>query len=812
MLFIEHCDDSSRTIDRIATSTIDLESHLAHVIHLEIINAFDEEDSSPHRHLIAVYEDGLIECFSENLDRKIWSSKTSLADTHQTQLVALTNLRQARKGLLKSREDILSSLSGHSDEDEIPLLILLNRDSAQRAPTQTPQLSLQIYAIEQSRSRKPVLESTHHLKKIVNFNLPQPAELGGQAADFNLHVNSGLLYQRVPERIIIYDLSGLIPQVLHTIDQQSSPFTSLLRVNAQSIAVSTSTSIATIGLKFCSVQTERQLISRSGFRGDENGHGAGSDLDTPIKLLSCFASLDLIVALSGTHLIALRSVGSHPESEGSRKRKLSNRLVDAVGRGLSKRKLESHRANTDHQNIGLLGSRLSLDQDDTWIERRCTLDEEFSQGRYKAFEEMIMSELARGCQKPEIIAQYKLSYVFGKLFTVIREESEDPQEASAAPQLRINVLPRELFSLLIRKGLFNLEQINSGLKQNGFLQQTETLQAKSFIDALAAYDSTLSILRELSSCPTAMSIQELVHVLAHTIQSWNQTQSSQTPKLLAIAEIPHDSNMVDQQPSTAPPTSNDTLQLFHFILERLSRHPQSTLTQTLQKYLSRSHLIALVDILRISLARSGWLYNHDQEQVIPSSMPSPISDSTTAVTTSASLYTTVHLLSACLDSLNAAGWILGSSALPTDLTEPADTIAFMRAEISAALEGIEEAVYLSGLLEEALLCGRDYLPQPASTDGQVEEQHQAQIMAPPQQQHFERHEHHPGSSIVPLGPSSGGTENGSVRALPLGLKLEEKVSLTKVGAGGELIKRSKRDIGHMKSQQVGKYSFERIVV
>lgn len=48
--------------------------------------------------------------------------------------------------------------------------------------------------------------------------------------------------------------------------------------------------------------------------------------------------------------------------------------------------------------------------------------------------------------------------------------------------------------------------------------------------------------------------------------------------------------------------------------------------------------------------------------------------------------------------------------------------------------------------------------------------------------------------------------------LPLGLKTAPVISTTKVGAGGELIKRSARDIGRLKSKMVGRYSFDRIVI
>jgi hypothetical protein len=53
-----------------------------------------------------------------------------------------------------------------------------------------------------------------------------------------------------------------------------------------------------------------------------------------------------------------------------------------------------------------------------------------------------------------------------------------------------------------------------------------------------------------------------------------------------------------------------------------------------------------------------------------------------------------------------------------------------------------------------------------------------------------------------------------IRTLPLGLglKAEKQISLLKVAAGGAVHKRTRRDIGYLKSQKVGKYSRERIIV
>ena len=124
------------------------------------------------------------------------------------------------------------------------------------------------------------------------------------------------------------------------------------------------------------------------------------------------------------------------------------------------------------------------------------------------------------------------------------------------------------------------------------------------------------------------------------------------------------------------------------------------------------------------------------------------------------------------------------------MTDTFETIAYLKAEISAALEGIEEATYLRGMLGEMLLCSKSL----KHSDRSASRQHTSLKVS-------ERTR----SGII----ASAEEED---RTLPLGLKFPQGTSEYKVGAGGELIKRSLRDIGRLKSRMLPKYSFERIIL
>ncbi|KAL8946913.1 MAG: hypothetical protein Q9183_007845 [Haloplaca sp. 2 TL-2023] len=191
-----------------------------------------------------------------------------------------------------------------------------------------------------------------------------------------------------------------------------------------------------------------------------------------------------------------------------------------------------------------------------------------------------------------------------------------------------------------------------------------------------------------------------------------------------------------------------------------------------------------MDLLRMKLAQNGWL-SHYTEDTGPSlnqaQRQNHDNDQISRIT---------KLLNCVIDSLGTGGWLLDQNATGGESTTKAmETVSYMKAEIAAALEGIEESTYLQGMLGEMLLCGKAALN---SSEYQTAN-----------------------SSRVPrTGVQIGWSNNEDPdrKLLPLGLRLEQNIPLTKVGAGGELQRRSRRDIGHLKSKRVPKYSFERILV
>ena len=760
----------------IATSTLNLTDGGGSVIHLEAVSAGDRDRAGEsNKKLLAIHQNGKVTCYDENLEKEIWSSGASTTIDRHVLLADITNVVQLKKGLLKHREDVLASFNAIEGEKHDNVLILLTRAGGPNRKRKSTTIALQIFKFNITSADPDGSTGKYRSRpqELVSINITEPDRQKMQDSTFKLDVASGTLFQQTPGFLTIYDLTGLLPKIAHGVTLGKEDVASFLSLSPFTLAVSRQSSFSLIGLPYCSMQAESSPDSLPSV-----DHG-------PLRLLSYFPQLNIMVAIKGRRLMTIQLPDFHSKSRASHKRKRGGVLVDSIGRGsYSTTQVQSIDGASGH-SIKNLGTLLTSLEDIAWKSKKTKWDALFSNVGAEAFSNAIAYDLEM--QDPEAtihVDQQKIPYLLNKLFTLERKDLAAGNRASNKMGLKVNYLDREaVFSWLLQKGLLTVDRVESSLRKAGFLQVSETLAPGALIDSLAKEDLSLGLLTSLLASQIPLSPQELAAALTIIIQQWDNTWSSQDPKQFTDNEPEPDPmqfkddnhHRPSQKSLTISNTTASTSQLFHLTLTRLFLLPQSTITSALRSQLTKPHLLHLVDILRIEIARSGWLSPYDDNLTPPTASTAPNNQ----------LAHITHLLNSTIDAIGAGSLILGSG-FNDDMIETADTISYMKAEISAALEGIEEAVYLKGILGEVLLCGKEALGPSKIKDAAVL----------------------PNRNV----PKTVVLQDEEPSALPLGLKLEKKVSMTRVGAGGELIGRSKRDIGRLKSKMVGKYSFERIVV
>jgi hypothetical protein len=206
-------------------------------------------------------------------------------------------------------------------------------------------------------------------------------------------------------------------------------------------------------------------------------------------------------------------------------------------------------------------------------------------------------------------------------------------------------------------------------------------------------------------------------------------------------------------------------------LSYLSNFPKSSVTASLRSILTQHELISLIHILRIQLADGGWTsrYVDAGPEQLDSDEPS-----------SRAISVICNLLGCTVDAIGIGGWLMSTASDPLDAVD--ELLASLRGEIATALEGVHEATFMSGLLGEFMRYG------------------------------WIREQAEPVSDIINGAKfrKVQGEEKVDDKVLPMGFKVEKKPDNMRVRSGGEVVKRSKRDIAREINMAVGKYSFEEI--
>lgn len=711
-----------------------------------------------------MHQNGEIRCFSHDLRVEDWKTK---AITGHVEHALVLSIEQAAQSVLKDREDVLAKLEHDRDSPNTPLIFLVTRASTTPTGSQTF-LCVRIFYIK---------NTLQPLQELLSLTLPEPTHPEVTRFEYSWHCSSGTLFQCTSSFYAVYSLSGLVPQLSHHVPFGTRKPISCLRMCPSLVALNTPSSVSILDIRYSSIQAEQKLESSTKRKA---------------RLLSYFAPLDVIVAIQGRKLLAFQVSTTREKPYGSQKRKRGSQLIDSIGHGsfFEKRSFIFVKGAPRP-----LGAQLSNPREG-WDRVKGRLDTLLLERNLEEFESVMADQFGIGKGKDENLKVHrfadpaggtladvrKVHYLLKTLFSIEQTRKSGSRDA-VIWKLNVSWFPESLCHFLIRRGLFSVEHIEISLKNYGALPPMESLKSGSFIQAIVDFDPSLKTLQLILSSPVVLEAEEIAHVLRHSMGVLNQPQSVDKTRLLMSANgNDHDQGLLaaDEDIPVDPSTRDGkvTHALLESVLSRLNSISAYKLTRALKSELSTQELRSFVDLLRIELARGRWLSPYVEDRLEPAE---------NAHMDNGQVCVIANLLNCAIDSLGAGGWIHGASIDPSETT---DTIAFMKAEISAALGGIEEATYLKGMLGEILLYGK------TSPSARAE-------------RHSTFRPNQPGLQIQSIFMAEAGPERS---ALPLGLKTEERILPKKAVAGGELVDRSKRDISRLRSRMVGKYTFDRITI
>ena len=791
------------------------------MVFMGVISAtFGSELSPTSTDLLVIRKDGEIQCLDGATLQEKWKSPASaLVEVHdaarskdfEVEFIHLTNAYAASQSILKERQDVLAVFAQEISEDGYnpDLLVLVTKASETMTRT--------LHIIAPPRRTAHVSGLQHSVQALLTAPFPVPYKRKDNPT-FSIQISTGILQQLTNNTLTTFDLTESGPK------EQSSLLVSraesFLRLSSTSIMVSSEHSITVYNPKYQSIlatidsTSEKESLKRKRQSQNEtNGTSTSS-----CNLVTYFPKLGAAVGIRDNDLIAIQVEG-HRDRQG--RPRAAGLLIDSIGCSV-KEQLRPGRGKKGMDHVGaktlqsyLPGSITTFEG--PWAEQTESLEKAFLAEDAGKFDELIAENLPISSKAEPNSAKpftngVKVSakgtsnvdrrwiiYALSRIFSRVEGASEESK-------LSISFYPPNVFWWLIDAGHMTVANIEAALRIETVTPPAKSIPAGELVSAIVELNPDMDLLLALLG-KNYLGAAELLHAIRTLMESLEMLGENLRAKqgLLTNGE---DTGLVngdaDEQLEELEAEAEKDLELAEYqlgpgsgvrgqalslALSKLYTCPTSAIVHALQTTLTSQEIVCLIYLLRFELARGAWTakyFDDDESELIDEDAEVPGS----------AIILISSLLNNCIDAVGAGGWLSGDSGLVNgDPFEAGELISSLKLEVSAALEGIQEAAYLKGLTSEMVRYGdamQKSLPQERDTDSETpaRKKHKGPVNPP---------------IILP-------STNLEARVLPLGLKADKQISLLKVGAGGEVSKRTARDIGHLKSQKVGKYSLERIMI
>ena len=778
---------------------------------------------------MVVHRDGRIRRLSANLGQQIWSMHVSLPASTQNvekHVVAAASLSgdHSELGIFKKRPDIAAELAQSLEISGSATLLLLVLRETSREGASRPDIYLEAHLLPHG-SANGIGSSTAATKCLLRNQFPKDHDRWSAKANIQIVIDppKGTVDVSFERGIVSYDLFGYSADIVSQLLSETEVFSSLMRLSSTLTVAASSSAITTYDANYNSIRhrlpMDQVLLNRKRKRS------TGRAMEEPIKFVGFFRRLNILVACRGNALLSFditsdrNSLGSHST------RQKDGLLINAIGNGLSR---TAQHDMKKPKNIGPGFGRALIyrnqEGEDKWIARKAYLDDLVDSGDMHRFEEDIALDLfgtaadetsldelykGKGCgvTDPE-----KISYALSRLLTV--KSTPDDGES---PSLRLRKGAPRLLRWLIANDWISMASFSRALEMNSPGASYGTLPVGGIYQAFTEADPSLALLAELLRRPNSLEASELVYIVQQYVmdalalqeqtsqgrlvtENGDMESMSHEPELVN-GDVPSpEIHKVTRSSSQKSESSSSQRVIMLDALERLYTKPREEIVSTARSFLRGDGLLALIQLLRQQLYYGGYTTSF-RSQPLLSPPASPVIDGSKGRHEEEGkildLQVIVTLLSCCVDALGSLSVLSGSADNP--FMEP--LIADLRSEISSALQGVEEAAYLQGILREVWRYG-------ASGNNKLTESHdQASLGLQPTQRH--------GEIITLISQASEDQFDNAATTgmLPLSLKMEAEISDYKVRrGGGQVLHRSGREKAGLEHRAVGKYSFERLTL
>ena len=356
--------------------------------------------------------------------------------------------------------------------------------------------------------------------------------------------------------------------------------------------------------------------------------------------------------------------------------------------------------------------------------------------------------------------------------------------------LQIQGLDHDKFHKMASSGWLHPKRVQQAMSAQLELSvPARGVSSRDIVNAIARYDRSLVLVAELVFSSPNLEPEVLTHALRVLVRSFEAKRPpAESDRILkdvtnlTNGDLDHELQVEESHAANELQLASELLEggfevrtsALRTCLEKLATcYKAKQVSEAFKSSLSSHELVLLLEVLRHELHEGGWT-QHTLDYGLD---PRPAETQANAVTAIASLVT-------C--AINALG--TGAFLSNHEIAGKDETLSFitsLRNETSAVLEGIQESSFFDGFLKDFLRY-EVTLNDPSSSRFHAKNRKSKKKL-----------NEYVSTLALPA-------------ALPIGTKPIEKVSMTHIGIGGEIVKRSLKEIGGQIDQQVGRYSFEKI--
>lgn len=722
-----------------------------------------------------------------------WSAavKSSMQDVVATKIdrleieyVASGCLSEFTDGMFKNKPEVFSALPKSVEAGEPELVVLVARSNTKL------QTSRHLIVLAAMRGSTAGVD----MQKLVPLDIsPIPSTVrNSDAAVYQVDVQSATLFQLQNDTLTIFDLSGAIPKPRSTFETDgATTFTKLSRPFVLSSSLET---ITLFNYQYRSMHAKVAL--------DLSELPVESQKPRSCRLLSYVRSQDCAVALMDNVLVSIHI--QPPNNHG--KRRKEGLLIDSIGRGTT---LEAAPKRAKHSDSVEFSRQIPGTVTESYMEEYraevLAADELLANNELDKWEELLREKFHmhhsdqqstdskaneasgewrwhRDGSKYAAVDRRWVIYALSQVFSIEVAGSDDMHL-----HLRLVLPDSNVMTYLVVAGHITISNLRSS-----FVEELNGVDngkiAADLISCITDAEPSMSLLLNYLQA-TKLGEAELILAIRALMLSMDlipDTRNMNSTKLLK--DEPHESNdkyemdLDDLEREIAVTErylgddSSSRSRGLTLAFTKLWRQPAIATVKALRSIVRTEEVLAFIYLLRMELVRGAWTSLYVDTTSFESEGNDPPPDGVITLI--------ADLLGRCMDAIGSGGWLFNDAMSWADKAETGDFLTALRLEVTAALEGIEEAVHMNGVVSEAVRYGQAMQKNGA------------------------------GRLVMWNGnkPMTMQLESQESRILPLGLKVNQIPSKEKVVSGGEVVQRSSRETGHLISQKVEAYSLEKLAI